>query len=566
MPAPLSTFTLGDLLRAKELDLCRVSGPDSSVDLPVSGAHVCEGGATSEIDKHAVILTSGLGLRGSSAKQRELIGHLADSGATALGMAIGPVFKEVPAALLEEARRREFPLLEVSATTRLADVTRIAYQGTEALDVRNFHRLAHMQKELIDSLADDNALELLVQRLARLVGATAAMVRADGSLAVASSTLPVAKLRNEIGEKSGALVELHVAGWHGVAAEIKGRPSSAWLVVANRNHTFPDQFAKSAVDIAAPLISALQQLDTQAQRQDRAIRSAVLDNIISLGPGDDHYIVGSRAAALGVDLSEAARVIVVHKDRTADTPTRSIKTQRWFERLQRRIEEATSAQLLTAHEGDAVALVQGNAHRYADLFEELQTEEPSLLIGVGRQIRHFARVGESFHDAQLAVQHARRSPEGGRLVNYDDFDLSSRLLANVGTDRVGPWAHDILQPLASNSTLMETLEAYFGHEFDIMKTAASMHLHHNTLRYRLGRIETALGQSLRNPATVASLHLALVAISATRRQSRRAPRPLTPRNQAGRRGQIDRDAAENATAHEDFINPDPPMGAADWHP
>lgn len=153
-----------------------------------------------------------------------------------------------------------------------------------------------------------------------------------------------------------------------------------------------------------------------------------------------------------------------------------------------------------------------------------------------------------------------------RLVNYDDFDLSSLQLADVGTNRVTPWAHDILHPLAANPTLMETLEAYFAHDFDIMKTAASMHLHHNTLRYRLGRIETSLGQSLRHPATVASLHLALVAMSATPRQDRRTPRPLTPRNQAARQGDLDRDAAENATSHEEFINPNPSMGAADSHP
>ena len=459
MTTPASMFTLGDLLRATELDLCRVSGPDSALTLPVSGAHVYEGGATSEIDEHAVILTSGVGLRGSSGKQRALISDLAESGATALGLALGPVFKEVPAALLEEARRREFPLLQVSADIRLADVTRVAYQGTEGLDVRNFHRLAHMQKELIDSLADDNAMETLVQRLARLVGATAAMVRADGTLAVASSTLPVAKLRNEIGDKSGALVELHAAGWHGVAAEVKGSPNSGWVVVANRNPAFPDQYAKSAVGIAASLVSALQQLDVQARRQDRAIRSAVLDNILDLRPGDDHYIVGSRAAALGVDLSHPARVIVVQKDGASDTPRRSIKQSGWFERLQHRIEAATSAQLLTTHGGDAVALIQDRTDGCSDPFEVLQADEPSLVIGMGRQVGHFARVAESFHDAQLAVQHVRRSPDGPRMVNYDDFDLSTLLLADVGTDRVTPWAHDVLQPLASNPTLLETLEA-----------------------------------------------------------------------------------------------------------
>lgn len=566
MAAPASTFTLGDLLRATELDLCRVSGPDSSVNLPVSGAHVYEGNATTGTDEHTVVLTSGLGLRGSSDKQRKLVEDLAGSGATALGLGLGPVFKTCPHALLDEARQRDFPVLEISAETRLADVTRTAYRGTEGLDVRGFHRLANMQRHLIDALTDDNALETLVQRLARLAGAPAAMVRRDGTLAVASTTLPLTILYKQLADTGGALAELHTAGWHGVAAEIKGQPSPGWIVVANRNHTFPDQFAKSAVNIAAPLVSALQQLDTQARRQDRAIRSAVLDAILNLRPGDDHYIVGSRASALGVDLAQAARVIVVHKDGTSDPVKRSIKAEDWFQRLQRHIEEATSAHLLTARGRDAIALVQGMDQDCTHLLEALQAEEPTLIIGVGRQVHHFARVGESYHDARLAVQHVRRSPDGQRLVNYDDFDLSSLLLADVGTDRVTPWAHDILEPLTSNPTLIETLEAYFAHDFDIMKTAASMRLHHNTLRYRLGRIETSLGKSLRNPATVSSLHLALVAVSATQRQDRRAPRALTPRNQGARQAEIDRDAAEDATSHEEFMNPNQSLGAADSLP
>jgi purine catabolism regulator len=37
-----------------------------------------------------------------------------------------------------------------------------------------------------------------------------------------------------------------------------------------------------------------------------------------------------------------------------------------------------------------------------------------------------------------------------------------------------------------------------------------MHVHPNTLRYRLGRIEKLLGKSLRNPAAIAELQLALL--------------------------------------------------------
>jgi hypothetical protein len=84
-----------------------------------------------------------------------------------------------------------------------------------------------------------------------------------------------------------------------------------------------------------------------------------------------------------------------------------------------------------------------------------------------------------------------------------------------------------------------------------------MHLHHNTLRYRLGRIEAALGQSLRHPATIASLHLALLASPAPVR--RRRDRPVTPSPAKPRHGASALAAAEDATSHTAFVDLPPSM-------
>jgi len=63
--------------------------------------------------------------------------------------------------------------------------------------------------------------------------------------------------------------------------------------------------------------------------------------------------------------------------------------------------------------------------------------------------------------------------------------------------------------LHSHPALLEAVTAYFDHNLDVMRTADAMHLHHNSLRYRLARVEEFLGQSLKNPATIASLYIAL---------------------------------------------------------
>jgi purine catabolism regulator len=65
--------------------------------------------------------------------------------------------------------------------------------------------------------------------------------------------------------------------------------------------------------------------------------------------------------------------------------------------------------------------------------------------------------------------------------------------------------------LRANPPLHEALLAYFQNDMDIVATAAVLHLHPNSLRYRLGRIETLLGRSLKQPSTIAALYLALIA-------------------------------------------------------
>jgi purine catabolism regulator len=58
------------------------------------------------------------------------------------------------------------------------------------------------------------------------------------------------------------------------------------------------------------------------------------------------------------------------------------------------------------------------------------------------------------------------------------------------------------------------VRAYFAHELDIAATAMSLHMHRNSLRYRLARVEQLLGRSLKQPATIAAVYVALAAEAA----------------------------------------------------
>jgi purine catabolism regulator len=67
-----------------------------------------------------------------------------------------------------------------------------------------------------------------------------------------------------------------------------------------------------------------------------------------------------------------------------------------------------------------------------------------------------------------------------------------------------------LGPLRENPRVYETLVAYLDHDLDVGQTALALHLHPNSVRYRLGRAEELIGKPIRSPTTLIALQVALV--------------------------------------------------------
>ena len=90
-------------------------------------------------------------------------------------------------------------------------------------------------------------------------------------------------------------------------------------------------------------------------------------------------------------------------------------------------------------------------------------------------------------------------------------DLGTLLVSEAQPAWLGPKVEELLAPIRGNPSLYEALTSWFEHDLDIAAAAARLHLHPNSLRYRLAKIEELIGRSLRLPATIADLHIALLA-------------------------------------------------------
>jgi DNA-binding PucR family transcriptional regulator len=251
-------------------------------------------------------------------------------------------------------------------------------------------------------------------------------------------------------------------------------------------------------------------MDEAAREQQEAVRASVLDELLKPPARRWRGTVAARAASLGVDFAIPARVTLVD----ARANDRGGRVRDDLDVAAGSLAEAFShggaAHLCARRAGAVVALVQAPDADLEATLARLIDGRHALVAGIGRPVSDPRDVIESYRDARIAL-HAVAHGSGRRIAGVDDLDLVELLISEVPPERIRPKVNEVMDVLRRSSGLRETLETYFEHDLDIMRAAQALHVHHNTLRYRLSRVEEELGRSLKAPATIALLYVALAA-------------------------------------------------------
>jgi PucR family transcriptional regulator, purine catabolism regulatory protein len=494
---------LGDVLAEESFGLALVAGGPDTAGLEVCGAHAVEVDDPARwLARDWVMLTTGVRLRGNAPAQRALVPSLEAAGVTALGFGVGFAFKHVPAALLDVARERAFPVFAVPYATPFREIIHFVEHALTGADEHVFRRLTALQRYLVDALRSAEPERAMVDRLAGFLDAGVMLLGADGEPEIVAGKPPVAALRSELRARPEGLMEIETAGWHAVAAPIPANPGDGarWLVLASPRPGLIAKLAKPAAEATAPLLAAMSRLGEVERDQELAVRGALLDEALEPEQARDLPPLAARAAAFGVDFSCPARLIVMRHPGDAGAARRALVAA---------LDHAGVPHLVQRRDGLVAALAQGGDAKLRAALAPL-AETQGVAIGVGRPVGAIAEAHHSLRDAQFAVP---RAADGGGpgIVRFEDFDLGTFVVSEIPPERLGPKVEEILAVLRANPPLHEAIGAYFAHELDIAATAESLHMHRNSLRYRLARLEQLLGRSLKQPATIAALYIALAA-------------------------------------------------------
>jgi sugar diacid utilization regulator len=147
---------------------------------------------------------------------------------------------------------------------------------------------------------------------------------------------------------------------------------------------------------------------------------------------------------------------------------------------------------------DAGRLGSGCLARMRDMFPEAV-----ITIGIGGICRDPADIARSYGQARRTIDAVLRLGRRGQVVAFEDLGVHRLLLQVPDLAELRSFAAEILGKLSGQerqrgAELLATLACYFRENSSPQRTARSLHVHPNTVAYRIRRIQEITGIQLDN--------------------------------------------------------------------
>jgi purine catabolism regulator len=142
---------------------------------------------------------------------------------------------------------------------------------------------------------------------------------------------------------------------------------------------------------------------------------------------------------------------------------------------------------------------------------------PAVIVAIGKEAATITGWSRSLREAEQALMIGRQLLDNSRVLDFSDLGVYRLLLLLRESPELWEFYRNTLQPLveydrrqdAERSGLVRTLEVFFENLGNLAQTAESLHVHRNTLLYRLKRVHEITNLDLDDAEERLALWLAL---------------------------------------------------------
>ncbi|ONI91756.1 hypothetical protein ALI22I_07290 [Saccharothrix sp. ALI-22-I] len=215
-----------------------------------------------------------------------------------------------------------------------------------------------------------------------------------------------------------------------------------------------------------------------------------------------------RAHELGYDLRQRRVAVVVDVEAPAEPTKVNRALRRVFDDPQDIVGSTSSGRFVVLHlEKASLPELPDRCVRVPD---EIGTH---CTVGIGGRAASVPELHDSYQDASTALYLAARLGRPAGVVHIDDLRVQE-LVASSGRHLRTRFARALLGDLRGQTdwpVLRQTITTWCECGFNLVRAAAELRIHRNTLVYRLNKIEELTGHSTRDARFVLKLYLACVA-------------------------------------------------------
>ncbi|WP_032404806.1 PucR family transcriptional regulator [Rhodococcus sp. WWJCD1] len=466
------------------------------------------------------LVITGLVWRRTPADSEVFVRAVAESGASALAAGEG-LLGHIPRDLIDACERHGLPLLAVPDNVSFGEVTEFLVGRVTGDRIASLNSSLVRHRQLLTAVADGRALDELALHTSRETGMACLIFTATGRRLVAEvvafsdadvDTLTHAALSSERLPTTTTLSDGEPYSIFGIGPSLAQRTTRWFLAVAGDMDTF-----LPAISDAFGQLAAIAALDRARREEGRLVRREIADQAVALIEADS-----SRPEAL-TRLRQAA----VDPDR----PLVVIRIVHSGKVDLREMLRTVLSDTLTSFGGGCVG-----ASTHGDIVAIVNTEDPyiaqtlrtrlsrlgsgigrgRLLVGVSSEATGLTIDG-ALRSARHALDMSRQGTGPVTVTTGAQLTSAVSMLSALPDDVRRSFVEHVLAPLLeydrrADAGLVDTLREFLATGGSWNRTADSLHVHLNTVRYRIKRVEELLGRDLGSTEDRLDVYLALQSI------------------------------------------------------
>ena len=493
-------ITVAELVAHPLLNLRFLAGEEGGARL-VSWAHTSDlPNPTEWLGPGDFLMSNGLNISSEADDQVSFLENVVQAGLSGLGIGDDVHAPALTEALLERADGLAFPLLTIPHEVPFVAVSRAVANANSGEEQKRLVRTVQLYEVLRSAVSSGRLGAALIRALEAQLGCVLALVDIESGLPVLTADRRpppglVERLREELRARRGifpGVLRVEHDGSVACAIRVPADRTIALLALGN-GQPAPDL---SLLQHAANIVALEVERVSAERRHSWRLGSELLAHLLErrLDPAS----ASRQLRELGID---PERVVIAAFRPPASAPPDAD--------LHHQLAGRGLVHLVHRNAQHVLAAIADDAEALTGLRAAVGAEIP---LGVSDPLRRPDRVPDAAREALWAEAAARNL--GGAVARYGDATplFLPRTLGEAETA-----AERIMGPLLTydrdhGSDLVRSLRVFLEHNRSWQRSAEALHVHKQTLVYRMRRVEELTGRSLRETGDVVQLWLGLRAL------------------------------------------------------